>query len=256
MFIAGWHPSINKNMTSTERYSCDIRLPDATIHCEIAGLDDAPALVFLHGNSEDLHIFDPQIRYFSQYYKIIAIDTRGHGKSTMGTVPFNFHTFAADLIAVMDALQIEKAHIVGFSDGANTALHVALIAPERILSMILLGPNYHPKGLKPIVRLQIKLAYIGLSFASLFSAKLNKRKKIWGLMVFHPNLTTKEIAKIIVYTLIIIGENDMVNQCHMDELHNAIARSKLLTVPDGDHFWMFQNPDMLNQYMMEFLIAV
>ena len=73
---------------------------DALIHCEIYGRKDAPALVFLHGNGEDLHIFEQQISYFSQHYKVIAMDTRGHGKSTRGTAPFNFYTFAADLYKI------------------------------------------------------------------------------------------------------------------------------------------------------------
>ena len=240
-------------MTATERYARVIPLPDATIHCQISSRNAAPALVLLHGNGEDSHIFDLQIRYFSQYYKVIAIDTRGHGQSTMGTAPFNFHTFAADLIAVLDALQIEKAHIVGFSDGANTALHAALIAPERILSMVLLGPNYNPKGLTPIVRLQIQITYIGLSIASLFSAKIRKRKKIWGLMVYEPNLTIPEIQRITNRTLIITGENDMVSQRHNDELSNAIAGSKRLIIPGGDHFWMFHDSETLNRLVMEFL---
>ena len=236
-------------MTATE----NIQLPDATIHCLISGRNNAPALVLLHGNGEDSRVFNLQIRYFSQYYKVIAIDTRGHGQSTMGTAPFNFHTFAADLIAVLDALQIEKAHIVGFSDGANTALHAALIAPERILSMVLLGPNYNPKGLTPIVRLQIRFAYIGLSIASLFSTKMRKRKKIWGLMVYHPNLTIKELSRITNHTLIITGENDMVSQRHNDELSNAITGSKRLIIPGGDHFWMFQYPDTLHRHVIKFL---
>ena len=238
---------------TTDIQKKDIPLSDVTIHCEIAGRDEAPAFVLLHGNGENLHIFDLQIRYFSQYYKVIAIDTRGHGQSTLGTAPFNFHTFAADLIAVLDALQIEKAHIIGFSDGANTALHAALIAPERILSMVLLGPNYNPKGLTPIVRLQIQITYIGLSIASLFSAKIRKRKKIWGLMVYEPNLTIEEISRITNHTLIITGEKDMVSQRHNDELSNAITGSKRLIIPNGDHFWMFQDPETLNRHVIDFL---
>ena len=159
-------------------YSTNIKSGDALIHCEIRGGEDASVLVLLHGNGEDGRIFKAQIEFFSQHYKTIAVDTRGHGQSTRGTAPFNFYTFAADLIAAFDALGIGKAHIVGFSDGAITALHLALTAPERISSMVLLGVNFNPKGIRFVPRLCILAEYAWLSVASLFSAVRRKRKEI------------------------------------------------------------------------------
>ena len=242
-----------QQLPSAEPYPQDIPAGDALIHCEIAGREDAPALVLLHGNGEDLHIFDPQIRYFSKFYRTVAIDTRAHGQSTRGTAPFNFYAFADDLITVLDALNIGKAHIAGFSDGAIIALHAALTAPERVASMILLGVNYNTTGIRWIYRLLIQLTYVWLSVASLFSAKMRKRKEIWGLMVFHPNLTIDEISRITVPTLVVTGENDMASQRHNDKIYNAIAGSKRLIIPGGDHFWMFKKPEAFNQCVMEFL---
>lgn len=240
--------------TKKRKNDTNIAIPsgDALIYCETSGQEDAPVLVFLHGNGENLHIFDAQVRYFSRYYRTIAVDTRGHGQSTRGTAPLDFHTFAADLIAVFDALQIDKAHIVGFSDGATIALHTALTAPERVSSMILLGVNYKPKGLKLIPRLQIRTAYYCLSVASLFSAKIRKRKEIWGLMVFHPNLTIEDLSQISIPTLVVTGEKDMVSQRHNDEISNAIAGSKRLIIPGENHFWPVKKPDELNRCIEEF----
>ena len=232
--------------------SQDIQSGDALIHCEIAGPKDAPVLVLLHGNGEDLHIFDPQINYLSKFCRIIAVDTRGHGQSTRGTAPLTFHTFASDLLTVLDALQVDNAHIIGFSDGAITALHIALTAPEHIRSMILLGVNYNPKGIRLIPRLQIRLAYIGLSVASFFSPKVRKRKEIWGLMVFQPNLTKEEIARITVPALVVTGENDMASQRQNDEIHRLITGSKRLVIPGGNHFWMFKKPELLNNCIIDF----
>jgi len=226
---------------------------DALIHCEISGSEDAPALLLLHGNGEDLHIFHPQTLYFSQFFRTIAVDTRGHGRSTRGTAPFNFYTFAADLLTVLDALQIDKAHIAGFSDGAITALHTALIAPERISSMVLLGVNCNTQGLRWIPRLQIRLTYVWLSVSSLFSATMRRRKEIWGLMVRQPNLTIAEISRINVPTLVVTGEKDMVSQRQNDEISRAIPSSKRIIIPGGDHFWWLKQPEVLNHVVMGFL---
>ena len=230
-----------------------ITIFDAEINCEFAGDKDAPVLVLLHGNGEDLHIFDKQIRYFSNHFRTIAIDTRGHGKSTRGEYPFTFRTFADDLIDVFEALQINKAHIIGFSDGAIIALHLALTHPELISSLVLLGTNYNPKGLRLIPRLQIQFVYTCLSVASLFSEKMRKRKEIWSLMVNQPNLTLEELSRIKAPALIVTGENDMVSQRHNDEISRAIIGSQRLIIPKGNHFWMFKQPEVFHQSVMDFL---
>jgi pimeloyl-ACP methyl ester carboxylesterase len=239
-----------ENLTSDSKY---IPLFDGFLHCKIAGDAKAPALIFLHGNGEDLHIFDSQVRYFSSFYRTICIDTRGHGQSTRGVMAFCFHTFAVDLIDALDELEIDKAHIVGFSDGAAIAMCLSLHAPERVASMVLLGANYSPKGLLLIPRLQIFFVYACLTAASLFSKKMRKRKEIWGLMVYQPFLTIEELSQITVPTLIVTGENDMVSQRHNDEISRAIAGSKRLIIPGGDHFWIFKQPETFNRCIMEFL---
>ena len=232
----------NKNI-----YTQDIPSDDALIHCEMAGPEDASVLVLLHGNGENLHIFEKQISYLSRFCRVIAVDTRGHGQSTRGTAPLNYYTFASDIIAVLGSLKVDKAHFVGFSDGAITALHLAITAPQRIESMVLLGVNYNPKGIRFIPRLEILFVYACLSVAAVFSSKMHKRKEIWGLMVYQPKLTQKEIARITVPTLVVTGENEMVSQSQNDEIHHAIAGSKRLVIPGGNHFWMFKKPETLNE---------
>ena len=74
-------------------------------------------LILLHGNGEDHTYFVHQIEFFSRFYRVIALDTRGHGQSPRGTAPFSIVQFAKDLLAFMDQKQIKKTHILGFSDG-------------------------------------------------------------------------------------------------------------------------------------------
>lgn len=81
-----------------------------------------PALILLHGNGEDRTWFAHQIRGLCSIRHVYALDTRGHGQSPRGQAPFTLEQFAADLKAFMDRKQLEQADILGFSDGANTAL--------------------------------------------------------------------------------------------------------------------------------------
>ena len=226
---------------------------DARIYGEIYGEEHLPFLILLHGNGEDLHYFDPQILYFQKKYRIVAIDSRAHGKSSRGTEPLNFQTLTEDVLVVLNTLQISQAHIIGFSDGANLALHLAIKAPERILSLVLLGANYTPSGLQWKVWLQVRFVYYRLSIAALFSKKMKQKKEIWELMIYHPQLTLTEIAEIAAPTLIITGEKDMVSQRENDDIHQAIIGSERIIIPKADHFLSSNRAEEFNRIVELFL---
>ena len=98
---------------------------------------EGETLVLLHGNGEDSSYFSSQIEAFSQFYHVFALDTRGHGKTPRGDAPFTIRQFARDLLDFFDAHGIEKAHLLGFSDGANIAMSFALANPRRLSSLVL-----------------------------------------------------------------------------------------------------------------------
>ncbi len=226
---------------------------DARIYIECYGNKKHSVLLFLHGNGEDLHIFDPQISYFSKKYYVIAIDSRAHGKSERGKLPLDFNTLAGDVLSVLDVLQIKKAHILGFSDGANTALHLALLSPERLQSMILVGANYNSSGLRFLIRIEIYWVYLFLCFAAVFSTKEKRKKEIWNLMVHHPKLQTGDIDRIKTPCLVVTGENDMVTQKQNDEIHRSIINSERIILPGADHFLTSKKPEEFNRIASDFL---
>ncbi len=98
-------------------------------------------LILLHGNSEDSSYFKGQIDEFAVCYHVYALDTRGHGKTPRGEMPFTIKQFADDLFGFMDEHQIEKAHILGFSDGGNIAMVFAIHYPDRVNKLVLNGAN-------------------------------------------------------------------------------------------------------------------
>ena len=131
----------------------------------------APTLILLHGNGEDHTYFVKQIPAFSPHFRLVLMDTRGQGQSTGGDGELNFSVFAADLLALMDHLQIAKAHLLGFSDGGNLALTFALAHPERVQSLILNGANLEPGGVKLSTQLPIVLGWGMCRVPALFSRK-------------------------------------------------------------------------------------
>ena len=116
-------------------------------------------LILLHGNGEDGSHFADVMKHFASRYRVIAVDTRGHGKSPRGEAPFTIRQFAEDLREFMDQQKIEKANLLGFSDGGNIALIFALQYPERVLRLILNGANLNAEGIKPSVQIPIEIGY-------------------------------------------------------------------------------------------------
>ena len=87
-------------------------------------------IILLDGNGENCGYFQGQIDEFSKGYHVYAIDTRGHGKTSRGNMPFTIQQFADDLLGFMDEHRIEKAHLLGFSDGGNIAVVFAIKYPK------------------------------------------------------------------------------------------------------------------------------
>lgn len=209
-------------------------------------------LILLHGNGEDNSYFVYQVAYFSRFYRVIAIDTRGHGQSPRGTAPFSIQQFAEDLRGFLDQHEIPKAHILGFSDGGNIALTFALRYPERVDRLILNGANLFPAGVKPTVQLPIVLGYHAASLFATRSPKAKENAALLGLMVKEPNIRPEELNGLTVPTLVIAGTKDMIRESHTRLIARSLPNARLVLLP-GDHFIANKEPAVFNRAVRNFL---
>lgn len=209
-------------------------------------------LLLLHGNGESLEYFEHQIAYFSKKYRVIAIDTRGHGKSPRGEAPFTIRQFAEDLKGFMDQREIEKAHILGFSDGGNIALTFALKYPGRVEHLILNGANLEPSGVKAFVQLPIVLGYHMVSLFAKKSPEARKHAELLGLMVKEPQIRPEELKTLNVRTLVIAGTKDMIRESHTRLIYESLPDAELKILP-GDHFIANKEPEAFNAAVEQFL---
>jgi len=225
---------------------------EITLHYTEKGMG-AP-LILLHGNGESLEYFEKQIPYFSAKYRVIAVDTRGHGKSPRGKAPFTIRQFAEDLHDFMDEHSIDKAHILGFSDGGNIALAFALKYPERVDRLILNGANLDASGVRTSVQLPIELGY---RIASLFAKKspeARKNAEMLGLMVNDPNIRPSELNALGIKTLVIAGKKDMIKEAHTRLIYENLPEAELVILP-GDHFIANKNAEEFNAAVERFLVS-
>ena len=223
---------------------------DIKLHYTEQGEGDP--LILLHGNGEDGTYFVHQTSHFSKTRRVIAVDTRGHGKSPRGTAPFGIRQFAEDLRAFLDELQIEQADILGFSDGGNIALTFAILSPERVRRLILNGANLNPGGVKPSVQIPIVIGYHITSLFAGKSAKARNHAELLGLMVHDPDIGTEELKKVRAKTLVIVGTKDMIRESHTRQIYDHLPDASLVILP-VDHFIANKNPDRYNRPVEAFL---
>ena len=209
----------------------------------------------MHGNGEDSSYFKNQIDYFSDRYRVIALDTRGHGKSPRGTQPFTIEQFSIDLYEFMEDLEISHAVILGFSDGANIAMKFAMKYTNKVKALILNGGNLNPKGVKRTTQIPIEIGYkIARRFASK-SSDAKRNAEMLGLMVNEPNIEPSELSKITAPTLVICGKSDMIKESHTKEIAENIPNTKL-SIIKGNHFIANKRYDTFNKEVDDFLKTI
>ena len=209
-------------------------------------------LILLHGNGESCDYFEHQIPFFSNDYHVIAIDTRGHGKSPRGDKPFTIKQFAEDLHDFMNERNVAKTNLLGFSDGGNIALEFALKHPESIDKMILDGANLFPGGVKALYQWPIEVGY---RIANLFSKKSEKAKQnaeMLGLMVNEPHINPSELSRLTMPVLVVAGTKDMIKDSHTRLIYKSLPNAQL-AILEGNHFVANKNAEAFNKVVADFL---
>ena len=226
-------------------------MSDISLHCTQYGAG-AP-LLLLHGNGEDHTYFTPQMAPLGAYRTVYALDTRGHGLSPRGSAPFTIGQFAEDVGTFMDEHGLEKADLLGFSDGGNIALTFALAHPDRVSRLVLNGANLAPAGVEPAVQLPI---IAGHALASLFAKRCpraRRKAELLDLMVSQPQIDPAALGALTMPVLVIAGSRDMIRLSHTLLIARSLPNSRLKLL-DGDHFIAAKRPEAFSQAVLEFLL--
>ncbi|MGE3872374.1 MAG: alpha/beta fold hydrolase [Parvibaculaceae bacterium] len=229
------------------------------IHYAVWG--DGSPLILLHGGLGNSEYFGGQVPELAKQYKVIAMDSRGHGRSTRDAEPYSYALMAKDVIALMDYLKIDKASIVGWSDGGIIGLDIAMNYPDRLDRLFAFGANTNVAGLKPDVDKDPVFAkYIeqtGKDYERLsktpkeFDAFVTQIGQMWAT---QPDYKPDELARIKSPVAIADGEHDeAIKQEHDIEMAKAIPGAKLVILPGLSHFAMLQDPAAFNHAVLEFL---
>jgi pimeloyl-ACP methyl ester carboxylesterase len=193
-------------------------------------------------------------------YRAVLIDSRGHGRSTRDARPFSYELMASDVAAVMDALRIPQAALVGWSDGACTALVLATQAPARAAGVFFFACNMDPSGTKEIEftpTLQRCFGRHVKDYAQLSATpeKFDAFAEAVGLMQrTQPNYSAHDLAQIGVPVAIVQSEHDeFIKREHAEYLARSIPNAELIELAGVSHFAPLQRPAQFNAAMLAFL---
>jgi pimeloyl-ACP methyl ester carboxylesterase len=221
-------------------------------------------VALLHGNGEDARVFDAMAPWLAGF-KTVALEARGHGRSPRGPEPLTIPRLAADAARALDAARGgggargdggARCGIVGFSDGANVALELALHRPDLVRGLVLIGGNLTPAGLKPGVRVATVATYAGLVAAGLVSRRRRARAEVWGLMVGQPRIDAADLARIEAPALVVAGQKDLIARRHTELIAHSIPGSELVIVPGQGHMLPLTAPAVLGRLAAAFLSSL
>jgi len=193
-------------------------------------------------------------------YRAILIDSRGHGRSTRDARPYSYELMASDVAAVMDTLGLEKAALVGWSDGACTALVLAAKTPARARGVFFFACNMDPSGTKefeftPAIKLVFGRHAQDYARLSATPDQFEAFSEAVGLMQrTQPNYSADDLARISVPVAIVHSEHDeFIKREHAEYLAHSIPNAQFVYLPGVSHFAPLQRPDQFNAALLAFL---
>lgn len=224
---------------------------------------DGPPVILLHGGLGHSGNWGYQLpALMDAGFRVVLIDSRGHGRSSRDQRPYSYELMASDVLAVMDNIALDKAHFVGWSDGACTALVLASRYPGRSAGVFFFACNMDPSGaleMQPNPTIDRCFSRHQQDYAALsatpecfgdFVAAVSE------MMRTQPNYSADDLRAINVPVDIALGENDeFIKRDHAVYLATNIPDATLTILPGVSHFAPLQKPALFNQAMLNFLMS-
>lgn len=229
-----------------------------------ASFGAGPAVVLLHGGLGHSGNWSYQVpTLLAAGYRVVLIDSRGHGRSTRDSRPFSYELLASDVRAVLHTLGVARAAFVGWSDGACTSLVLARHTPECVTGVFYFACNMDPHGAKEFVftptigrcleRHRTDYARLSASpddFETLLNA-------LGPMQRTQPNYGPRELAEIRVPVTIAQAEHDeFITRSHAEHLARSIAGATFVLLSGVSHFAPLQRPAAFNALLLRFLAGL
>jgi len=221
-------------------------------------------LLLMHGGTGTNETLRHQVPDLAARFRVIMPERRGHGRTPDVDGELSYDEMAEDTVALMDELGIERAHMVGHSDGANIGLLLAIRRPERVGRVIPIGPDAHPGGMSEETLEQIRTG--GPDDWDAGTVETYRRlspdgpehwpvvfRKIMHMWLTQPDIGAAELATISSPAMIVVGDRDAIDLDHAVWLFRSIPDAQLFICPGSSHNLIAERPQIVNRVLLEFL---
>jgi len=217
-------------------------------------------VILVHGGMGNSNYWGLQIPALARRFQVIVLDSRGHGRSTRNNETITYHLMATDVVALMDALHVPKAALVGWSDGAIIGLDIAIHHPDRLTKLFAFAANSDSSALKDVDKDPLFNAYFSRTeeeYKKLsptpteLKVFLEELDKMWTT---EPHFSDDQLRSIKVPTWIVDGDRDeVIKREDTDHMAALIPGAGELILPEVSHFALLQDPGQFNDVLLRFL---
>ncbi|OUJ73224.1 alpha/beta fold hydrolase [Hymenobacter crusticola] len=206
-------------------------------------------LLLIHGNGGTSKDFSQNIPYFAKKYRVVALDSRAHGKSTDAGDSLSFEMMADDCAALLTQLHLDSAYVLGWSDGGITALILAMRHPSKVKRLAATGANLWPDStaLMPELWQQMQRGYREGKNQTFTDPKRKNDWKVFLLDWKEPHVPLTALAKIKTPSFIIAGDRDVIRPEHTVAIYQNLPYAWLWIVPNSGHGTLQEHADEFNR---------
>ncbi len=238
-----------------------LAIDDITVYYETSG--EGEPLLLLHGGLGSIASFARQTPDLARHFRVIAPESRGHGRTSDSDRPITYELMATDMVALLDAMQLTSVYVVGWSDGGNIGLILAAKYPERVRKLVTIGANFEPAGIDDA----------GIDFISNWTVETAGEEMAEHYRSHNPDpdhwpiffekirtmwlecsiLDRQQLTTIQAPTLIVVADRDGVRFDHTQQMFETIPGAQLCVIPGATHFVPAEKPELLNPPIIAFL---
>jgi len=212
-------------------------------------------LLLVHGNGMSIGSMAAQIDFFKTHRKVIAMDSRDHGRSADSDSPITYEKMTDDLAALIDHLAVGPVDVVGWSDGGIEALLLGVRHPAKVRKLVSMAANLNPstKAIYEESDALLRQMLAEMPEAVRNTPEGRRAVKVTSMMFKEPNIDPALLAKVSAPTLVLAGDHDLIRTEHIVEIYTHLPNVQLAIFPDSTHMVPFDNPELFNGTIERFL---
>ncbi len=220
------------------------------LYYEIYGTGE-PLLV-VHGNAGSIADMREQIAFFRKHYQVIAMDSRDQGKSGDSTGAITYEKIADDLAALFDHLKVRPANVIGWSDGGNEALLLAIRHPEKVNKIAITGTVLAPQGAYQEIIDLVKSSIADMPAAQKETPAGKRELRLSQMLLDEPHIDASSLEAVQTPALVMAGDRDLIRDEHTLEIFHHLPNSQLCIFPNATHMIPYDNPAIFNSTVEQF----